>query len=80
MLAKRKGGFTRRLRSVVWKLWKRGKRRFAELRKRGVGQDLAFQMAAGRLHGSWRISRSHALSYVFPNVYFDTLGLAKLID
>src|ERR1700739_1285154 len=31
----------RRLRSVIWKQWKRGTRRFAELRKRGVGNGLA---------------------------------------
>jgi RNA-directed DNA polymerase len=29
----------RRLRSVLWKQWKRGKRRFAELRARNVGKD-----------------------------------------
>lgn len=31
----------RRLRSIVWKQWKRGRRRYAELRRRGVGPDLA---------------------------------------
>jgi RNA-directed DNA polymerase len=69
----------RRLRSVVWKQWKRGKKRFAELRKRGVGKDLAAQ-TAGSTHGPWRISRSPALSYAFPNTYFAKLGLAMLID
>jgi RNA-directed DNA polymerase len=28
------------LRAVVWKQWKRGRTRFAELRRRGVGRDL----------------------------------------
>jgi RNA-directed DNA polymerase len=69
----------RRLRSVVWKQWKRGKKRFAKLRKLGVNKDLAAQ-TAGSAHGPWRISRSPALSYALPNAYFDTLGLAKLID
>ena len=69
----------RRLRSVVWKQWKRGKRRFVELRRLGVGKDLAAQ-TAGSAHGPWRISRSPALSYALPNAYFDRLGLAKLID
>jgi tripartite-type tricarboxylate transporter receptor subunit TctC len=31
----------RRLRAVSWKQWKRGRTRFAELRRRGVGRDLA---------------------------------------
>src|SRR5215218_10288727 len=34
------GWLRRRLRAVVWKQWKRGKVRFAELRKRGVSKDL----------------------------------------
>ena len=69
----------RRLRSVVWKQWKRGKKRFAKLRKLGVGKDLAAQ-TAGSAHGPWRVSRSPALSYALPNMYFSTLGLAQLID
>lgn len=69
----------RRLRSVVWKQWKRGKKRFAELRRLGVGKDLAAQ-TAGSAHGPWRISRSPALSYALPNAYFGRRGLAKLID
>ncbi len=64
----------RRLRCVVWKQWKP----FAELRTRGVGKDLAAQ-TAGSVHGPWRISRSPALSYAFPNAYFATLGLPSLV-
>ena len=60
----------RRLRSVAWKQWKRGKRRFAELRAREVGKDLAAQ-TAGSPHGPWRISRSPALSFALPNAYLD---------
>jgi len=33
----------RRLRAIAWKQWKRGDTRFAELRRRGVGRDLAAQ-------------------------------------
>src|SRR5438128_1488775 len=40
----------RRLRSVVWKQWKRGRTRFRKLRQRGVGKDLAAQ-TAGSPHG-----------------------------
>lgn len=67
----------RRLRCVMWKQWKRGHRRFAELRRRGIGVDLAAQ-TAGSPHGPWRISRSPALSYAFPGTYFDSLGLPRL--
>jgi RNA-directed DNA polymerase len=67
----------RRLRSVIWKQWKRGTVRFAELRKRGVGKDLAAQ-TAGSAHGPWRLSNSPALTFALPNVYFDSLGIPRL--
>jgi RNA-directed DNA polymerase len=67
----------RRLRSVVWKQWKRGAVRFAELRKRGVGQDLAAQ-TAGSGHGPWRIANSPALTIALPNAYFTSLGIPRL--
>lgn len=67
----------RRLRSVLWKQWKRGKRRFAELRARGVRKDLAAQ-TAGSPHGPWRLARSPALSFALPNRYFQSLGLPTL--
>jgi RNA-directed DNA polymerase len=69
----------RRLRCVYWRRWKRGKKRFAELRRLGVGKDLAAK-TAGSVHGPWRISRSPALSYAFPNAHFNTLGLALLAE
>lgn len=37
----------RRLRAIAWKQWKRGSTRFAELRRCGVGRDLAAHMAPG---------------------------------
>ena len=67
----------RRLRCVVWKQWKRGRVRFAELRKRGVSQDLAAQ-TAGSSHGPWRLSQSPALSLALPNKFFDELGLPSV--
>jgi len=68
----------RRLRSVVWKQWKRGSVRFAELRKRGVGVALAAQ-TAGSAHGPWRIANSPALSIALPNAYFDSLDIPRLV-
>ena len=68
----------RRLRAVVWKQWKRGKVRFAELRKRGVSKDLAAQ-TVGSAHGPWRLSNSPALNVALPNAYFASLGLTPLV-
>ena len=69
----------RRLRSVLWKQWKRSKVRFAKLRQRNLGTDLAAQ-TAGSSHGPWRMANSPALSSAFPIAYFDALGLPRLLD
>ena len=69
--------FRRRLRSAIWKQWKRGSVRFAELRKRGVGKDLAAK-TAGSAHGPWRLANSPALSFALPNAYFHSLGIPRL--
>jgi RNA-directed DNA polymerase len=67
----------RRLRSAIWKQWKRGSKRFAELRKRGVGTDLAAQ-TAGSAHGPWRLANSPALALALPHAYFTSLGIPPL--
>jgi RNA-directed DNA polymerase len=67
----------RRLRAIAWKQWRRGRTRFARLRRRGVGRDLAAQ-TAGSPHGPWRLSNSPALTIALPNAFFASLGLATL--
>ena len=67
----------RRLRSAIWKQWKRGSVRFAELRRRGVGKDLAAK-TAGSAHGPWRLADSPGLHFALPNAYFDSLGIPRL--
>ena len=67
----------RRLRAIAWKQWKRGRTRFARLRRRGVGRDLAAQ-TAGSPHGPWRLSNSPALTIALPNAFFGSLELVTL--
>lgn len=67
----------RRLRAVVWKQWRTGATKFAELRKRNMSRDLAAQ-TAGSCHGPWRLSKSPALHFAFPTAYFTSLGLPNL--
>ena len=67
----------RRLRAIAWKQWKRGRTRFAELRRRGVGRDLAAK-TAGSPHGPWRLANSPALTIALPNAFFGSLGLASV--
>ncbi|MCP1848768.1 RNA-directed DNA polymerase [Bradyrhizobium sp. USDA 4518] len=67
----------RRLRAIAWKQWKRGDTRFAELRRCGVGRDLAAQ-TAGSPHGPWRLANSPALTIAMPIAFFRALGLASV--
>jgi len=66
-----------RLRSVIWKQWKRGTVRYKELRNRGVDSALAAK-TAGSAHGPWRLAISPGLALALPNAYFDSLGIPKL--
>jgi RNA-directed DNA polymerase len=65
----------RRLRCYVWKQW--GRRRYRELRKRGVSQDLAWNTSKSA-HGPWRLSRSPALAIALPGHALDRLGVPRL--
>jgi RNA-directed DNA polymerase len=67
----------RRLRAIVWTQWKRGPTRFDELRRRGVGRELALK-TAGNPRGPWRLANSAALTMALPNILFASLGLPYL--
>lgn len=65
----------RRLRCYVWKQW--GRRRYKELRKRGVSKTLAWNTAKSA-HGPWRLSGSPALTIALGFQFFTELGLPHL--
>ncbi|HEY1965535.1 MAG TPA: group II intron maturase-specific domain-containing protein [Acidobacteriaceae bacterium] len=67
----------RRLRSMIWKQWKRGTVRFGKLRQMGVSHELAAQ-TAGSAQGPWRLANSPAMTHAFPITYFDSLGVPRL--
>jgi len=79
VLCKLEAWMRRRLRSVIWKQWKRGRVRYEKLRQRNIGADLARQ-TAGSSHGPWRLSDSPALQLALSVAYFDSLGLPRLLD
>jgi RNA-directed DNA polymerase len=54
-----------------------GRRRYRELRQRGVSQDLAWNTHKSA-HGPWRLSRSPARAIALPGQYFDRLGVPRL--
>jgi RNA-directed DNA polymerase len=67
----------RRLRSMVWKQWKRGTTRYRELRKRGVAAQEAAK-TAGSSDGPWHLAKTPALNLALSNAYFASLGLPEL--
>jgi RNA-directed DNA polymerase len=69
----------RRLRCYAWKQWKTGSRRFAELRRLGIGKDLAAQTAGSRKR-YWHISRSPALNMALSRALLIGLGLPLLLE
>jgi RNA-directed DNA polymerase len=68
----------RRIRCYYWRQWKRGRKRYAELRKRRVSK-LAARKLAGSNRGPWRLSRTPQIHQALPNSFFDSLGLPRLV-
>ena len=77
VLAKLEQWLRCRLRSMVWKQWKRGTTRYRELRKRGVAAQEAAK-TAGSSDGPWHLAKTPALNIALPNAYFVSLGLPEL--
>jgi len=71
------GWIARRLRCLVWKHWARGRRRFLELRRRGVPHFQA-ALTVKYAQGPWRASRTIAMSRALPRHRLDALGLPRL--
>ncbi|USS95679.1 group II intron reverse transcriptase/maturase [Serratia symbiotica] len=71
------GWIRRRLRSLLWKQWKKERTRYSELRVRGVGKDLAAQ-TVGSSHKQWRISLSPALCIALLNRLFREMGFPDI--
>jgi RNA-directed DNA polymerase len=69
----------RRLRCYVWKQWKTGRRRFAELRRLGIGRDLAAQLAGSR-KGYWHLSRTPTLNTALSRAFLTERGLPLLLE
>jgi hypothetical protein len=58
--------FRRRLRSMVWKQWKRGTTGYRESRQRGIAAQEAARMA-GSSDGPWHLANTPALKLALSN-------------
>jgi RNA-directed DNA polymerase len=69
----------RRVRCAFWRQWKTGRKRYAELVKRGVNGELAAKTAGSRC-GPWHVSQSPALGMALSNADLVGLGLPSLVE
>ena len=69
----------RRLRCAFWRQWKTGRKRYAELVRRGVNETLAGKTAGSRC-GPWHVSQSPALDRALSNAYLASFGLPSLAN
>jgi RNA-directed DNA polymerase len=69
----------RRVRCAFWRQWKTGRKRYAELVRRGASREESAQ-TAGTRSGPWRVSQSPALHRALSNAYLTSLGLPSLIE
>jgi RNA-directed DNA polymerase len=69
----------RRVRCAFWRQWKTGRKRYAELIRRGVDKAVAANTAGAR-RGPWRVSQSRALDRALSNATLTSLGLPSLAE
>ena len=75
VLQKLNGWIRRRLRCLMWRQWRKPKRRQRALLNLGVERGLAIRLGSSS-KGAWRISR--VLGEYLPPAYFSSLGLTRL--
>ncbi len=73
------GWIRRKLRCLLWIQWKRPKRRYLNLIKRGLDVETA-RHSAGNGHGSWWNAGASHMNKAFPKKYFSSCGLVSLLD
>jgi len=73
------GWLRRKLRCLLWRHWKRPRRRMKELMKRGLEKLRAWKSSVNGRGAWWNAGASH-MNEAFPKTYFDRLGLISLLD
>lgn len=67
----------RRIRLFIWKQWKRVRTRFAELKRRGISKEKAWEYANTR-KGYWLISKSPIMQIAYKDKDLENLGLISI--
>ena len=73
------GWVRHKLRTLLWRQWKRNYTRARNLMRAGLREVRAWQSASnGR--GPWWNGRASHMNEAFPKSWFDRLGLVSLLD
>jgi group II intron reverse transcriptase/maturase len=73
------GWIRHKLRSILWRQWKRPYTRATNLMKAGLTEERAFRSAFNQRGPWWNSGASH-MNQAFPKAFFDRLGLVSLLD
>jgi RNA-directed DNA polymerase len=73
------GWIRHKLRSNLWRQWKRPYTRALNLMKAGLTEERAFRSAFNQRGPWWNGGASH-MNQAFPKSFFDRLGLVSLLD
>jgi RNA-directed DNA polymerase len=68
-----------RLRSILWRQWKRGPTRFKELTRRGIAVERARQ-SAGNGRGPWWNAGASHMNQAVPTRAFRAMGLVSFLE
>jgi RNA-directed DNA polymerase len=73
------GWLRRKLRSIIWRQWKRPWTRKKNLIKRGLTEEEAVRSAFNQ-RGPWWNSGARHMNLAFPKKFFDKIGLVSMLD
>lgn len=73
------GWIRHKLRSLLWRQWKRAWRRAQNLMRNGIGEARAWQSAINGRGPWWNGGASH-MNQAYPKTWFDRMGLVSLLD
>jgi len=73
------GWIRRKLRTLLWRQWKRAYTRAKNLMRAGLGEVRAWQSATNG-HGPWWNGGASHMNAAYPKSWFDRMGLVSLLE
>ena len=73
------GWIRHKLRTLLWRQWKRVYRRARNLMKAGISEERAWKSATNG-HGPWWNGGASHMNQAYPKSWFDRMGLVSLLD